>query len=256
MYIDNSNKTSRPDKNNTEKAYLVDMAWVKPYVEQEIAKRALARVVPIVDWMRAQKIYKFTIAGGALYKGDCNDIDIWPCPYDDVAYTAMVKKHVKDDGTSVHQFHEVDFNGVKAQFCLYPNLSVEKLIDGFDFAHCKAGAAIDIDKETGKVTAAATVTPEFIAAMAVQGTFYCEDHRFPLRSLYRVAKVAKKLDLTSDETKDLGCQVVASILNTGLTEIAQKDDDFVQWIGKYGDKKLPPTPDVVLPPAPTFGPVL
>ena len=234
MYIDNSNKTSKP---GTSKKSADDVSWVKDYVEKQIATRALQKIEPIIDYMRALDILKFTVAGGALFKGPCNDIDIWPCPYDYDNYRKLFNTKVPIDLNKKIQYFEQKFGETcKVQFCIYPVLPIGELIETFDFAHCKAAAAIEIDKDSGKVHALGRVSPDFIASMAAQTTFYCQSHEFPLRSIYRVGKVAQKLNMTGDEARDLGCQVVSSLIKQGFDKIASKDPDLIEYLAKYGDK--------------------
>jgi hypothetical protein len=186
--------------------------------------------------MKALNILKFTVAGGALFRGACNDIDIWPCVWEQENYRKFFESKVSAEDRKKIRYYEQTFSeSLKVQFCIDPTLPIGELIETFDYAHCKAAAAIHI-RENGKVMALGCVSPDFIAAMAAQTTFYCNDHRFPLRSLYRLPKVATKLGLSGDETRDLGCQVVSSLIKQGFDAVVSKDPDLIEYLNKYGEK--------------------
>jgi hypothetical protein len=227
MYIDGKSVSTSPGKTIKDRT---DMGWVKKYIEDEIARRALKVTEPIMDFMRRNKIYKFNVAGGALIKGELNDIDVWPNTYFVNPFDRMCKGKTNPKG-----YWEVDLtNTTKVQFCTTPVCSLEDLVNGFDFAHCKCGATVNLlESQVEPVQAMGYVHPDFIVAMALQGTFYIPNHNWPLNSLARIGKVAKKLNLTTAESKDLGNQVVSDILNQGIGRISQKDPDYAQWLKEY-----------------------
>jgi hypothetical protein len=169
-----------------------------------------------------------TVAGGALMKGPINDIDIWPSPWCVEPYQTYIKNKLRG-----RNFCEEIVGGLKVQLCQAPVCNVEDLVSGFDFAHCKVGASISVDPD-GHATALAFVHPDFIASMAVQGTFYSPGHRWPLHSLARLGKVCNKLGLSVVESKDLGNQIMSDLLRGGLEQAANKDPDYIKWLKDYG----------------------
>jgi hypothetical protein len=218
------------------------MDWVKKYVENVIKFRAIELVKPIQAMMAARGVLSFHIAGGALYRGQLNDVDIWPTVRHITQYNSFVSTFKKDN----HSFGEMTLDGVKYQFCMAPvNDNTEALVKDFDFAHCQVGAYIELSSNGTIDVADVTVTPDFIAAMALQTTWYTPGHHWPLHSLARVGKVAKKLNLSTAETKGLCNQIVSDILNRGLENCAKSDPDYIKWLKQYN---LP----AVAPPQPFF----
>jgi hypothetical protein len=234
MYVEGQSINSSPCKTTPDRT---GMEWVKSYVESQIVKRSLEVTAPIVPFMKSVvKVNRFTVAGGCLIKGPLNDIDIWPSQWDTAPYYEYTKGKLYGKN-----YCEEVYSGLKIQLCQAPVCNVEELVSGFDFAHCKVGASIFIDQD-GKTTALAFVHPDFIASMAVQGTFYNPGHRWPLHSLARLGKVCNKLGLNAVESKDLGNQIVSDLLRGGLEQAANKDPDYIKWLKDYGTPIQSTTP--------------
>jgi hypothetical protein len=226
MYNEGSAINSSPCRKTPDRT---GMEWVRSYVEDQIVKRSLEVTAPIISFMQETvKVRRFTVAGGALMKGPINDIDIWPSPWCVEPYQTYIKNKLRG-----RNFCEEIVGGLKVQLCQAPVCNVEDLVSGFDFAHCKVGASISVDPD-GHATALAFVHPDFIASMAVQGTFYSPGHRWPLHSLARLGKVCNKLGLSVVESKDLGNQIMSDLLRGGLEQAANKDPDYIKWLKDYG----------------------
>lgn len=203
--------------------------WIKSYVEKTIKIRGIELARPITATMASCHVFGFYIAGGAFYKGELNDVDIWPTPLSKEPYSKLVALFKNDN----RPYGDMVRDGIKYQLCLSPVFAeLKDLVESFDFAHCKVGVTIFL-LDNGEIIAAIPyASPDFIAAMALQTTWYTPGHNWPLNSLARLGKVARKLNLSVEETKDIGNQIVSDILNRGLSNCT--DPTYLDWLKNYG----------------------
>lgn len=183
------------------------------------------------DVLNSYGITKIILGGGAMLHDAPADLDFWPPgsvgtpDYDRLVPPVPPESDKSAINAGVANPHAKDLycGSLKMQLCAAPRTSLEQLVSSFDFAHCQVGAVLTSDTVGGKwVPTEVHFTPAFVAAMLTQTTFYLPNHKWPLNSLARVAKVASKLHLTTGEAYDLARQV-AKALGDDLKKTAHPD---------------------------------
>jgi hypothetical protein len=184
------------------------------FIRTKMSKKSKELITPHYSFLKDHLGVKALIlAGGCFYRGEIKDLDIWP--FGDNAYI-----NISDD----KEYLEYTNLGIKLQLCKSPVCkSVEELVEGFDFAHCKVGVRIYLNEDVSKINCFTYVSPDFIAAMALQSTYYCgknrTQHGNPLRSLRRLPKVALKLELTQEEVMSISNDIVNEIVKQGTENL-------------------------------------
>jgi hypothetical protein len=212
-----------PAKVNTQpEGKILDFEDVQEYVGRMIRSRAVRVLTPHIEFFKSKCIKEFFLAGGALYRAEVKDLDIWPCKGYEAVFNTLIPE--KED------LLEVVNNGVKIQLCKAPVLGmVRELVDVFDYAHCQVGVRVTIKKDD-TLDLCTYVSNNFIAAMASQTTFYCDmnekQHGNPLRSLRRLPKVAIKLGLDDYEIMGISDSIVKDVQKRGITNMDIKPEGF------------------------------
>jgi hypothetical protein len=197
------------------------------HVREIIAARGLAYFEHIGDFLLNQGIRDVIIAGGSLMKGHPSDIDLFPVELEANSLAEFLRFVKADDD---EQLKEVVVGPYTLQFCK-ETADLGLLVRGFDFAHCQVGVQFFCSRPSDIWKVKDTYfTSNFLAAMAVQGTFYVGG-KWPLRSLARIPKVASKLGLTKLETQALSYQVAADIAVRGLEAVIDEDQSFAALLG-------------------------
>jgi len=106
------------------------------------------------------------------------------------------------------------FNGKVVQLCKYYKSSLEELLLSFDFAHIQAGFEVKFDK--GVITAGdLLVTYDCMLAHFKKTTWYTGSE-YPLSSLLRLFKYAKRLNLPSKVIRLEAIKIVTDIMTRGF----------------------------------------
>jgi len=111
---------------------LGDLDNIQTYVRRQLAFRVGKLLEPHLEFFTSKGIRDFFIAGGCFYKGEVKDLDIWP----EFGHEGPLHSAI---GTAP-EYLTYNHNGMVIQLCRGPVCkSVEELVGGFDFAHCKVG---------------------------------------------------------------------------------------------------------------------
>jgi hypothetical protein len=206
------------------------------HASRVIGERAARRIGPeLTEHLRNAGVSEFVVFGGACLRGAPADIDLAPAEGKRAAFVQLAEK-LKAEPTA--QYGKLEADGVPVQLCLVDDQPLRTFIESFDFAHCKVGVRLAWQKRKW-VPKEAYLGPEFLAAMLTQGTFYTGG-RWPLRSLTRTAKVAEKLELSTDECHVLAMQVVKHIYTKGLDQTVKADQAYLSFLGVPDTAKAAP----------------
>lgn len=154
-------------------------------LKEEIAKRAFKRVEGIRELLDRLGITDFYIAGGALTAERFSDIDLFPAGPQkflggDYSHGLLEVVSITPNATTIK------FNDQVVQFCKYYQLSLQALIESFDFTHIQVGARV-----TNGQVIATYFTDDFILAKALENSKYVGSE-YPLSSLVRLLKYYKR----------------------------------------------------------------
>jgi hypothetical protein len=150
------------------------------------------------------------LAGGGLLK-DYNDLDLFPSPAYKNQFEAM---RSQCEGSKTSNATTIKLGDKLIQFCSYSKPTLKELVESFDFSHCQVGALVDIEN---MLILDVYVSEHFKQSMVEEGTDFTGS-AYPLSSLLRVPKVAKKLNLSSQKVKQLIFSTLEAVLMRGFSD--------------------------------------
>lgn len=186
-------------------------------INDVIRERAMNRLP--IDWLLKQRIYHGYFAGGGLLRADAHDIDLFPAG-DDAFYPE------NDNGLVMQTANARTYRNGSAviQLCNYAHPSLQELVESFDFAHIKAG--VEFHLEAGRHPIKEVyVSSDFIIAHATE-TSYFTGSAYPLSSLMRLVKYAKRDVFAGKSYLPVMFSVLDSILKRGFKDYADFKDQL------------------------------
>jgi hypothetical protein len=226
-------KSDKPEAAEAPQNKLEDVDDALEFAENLIGQRVLARVGrELRTEMHNAGVLEFHVAGGACLRSEPDDLDLYPAEQTAQEFQALAKRFMPS-AKGKNQYGQTELDGVKVQFCCTKPAAITELVSTFDFAHCMVG--VTLRREERRADSVWRVdevylAPQFLAAMLVQGTFYTEGI-WPLRSLTRIPKVARKLGLNQAEIYELSIQVVGHVVRQGLDKVLEEDARFAERVG-------------------------
>lgn len=159
---------------------------------EQVGARISNRINDNKEAFNQLRIDRFYVAGGALLEAEPNDYDLFPVETNDFnglfGNTGTNIIHTANAST-------YNINGIKIQLCRFYYDSLQKLVDRFDFTHCKVGAEFVKDTRGGIpffVLKDVYVSKDFIRYKLIGNSEYCKDNDYPLAALVRMHKYVKQ----------------------------------------------------------------
>jgi hypothetical protein len=193
-----------------------------------LTRRVLRRLSKdILSYLYENNVTKIVLAGGGLLK-TYNDLDLYGLSNDveNVSNFTKLVDQLLDKKVALLNAATKRFGKKKVQFCKYFKPTIQDLVKSFDFSHCQVAVEITIaPNPVQAVINKVYCTPQFLDSMITGSTDYTGSE-YPLGSLIRIPKVAKKLKLSIKETTNLTIAVLASVLERGIKDY----DDFKEQL--------------------------
>lgn len=199
------------------------------YVNEEIAKEVVRRAYRL-DFDAVYKLLDdrpFFLAGGSLCGDPVNDFDLYPIPvrpFSGIAVLDVVLANPDKYKLLAQTRNAITVRlldkGQTVQFCSYQKSTLADLVESFDFSHIQVGIEFTGDREPPHADAV-YYTDGFVIANMVHRTVYTGSE-YPLSSLVRLFKYAKRDKLTRVGTARAVMKIMKDILNRGY----ENYDDF------------------------------
>lgn len=171
----------------------------------------------------------YMVAGGCFGVDTPNDYDIYPAngkPFNRKCIREQAKSLAKKRECSV--VHEsknaitVKCDGKLLQFCDYVKSSLPSLVMSFDFTHCQVGVLVKTTEDENGGFGAPYVnevffTPEWVMARVTLKTKFTGSE-YPLGSLVRTFKYAKRGLLNASETRGTVLEILTAIIDRGYKD--------------------------------------
>lgn len=201
----------------------MDQIYVSRRIADEVVRRAYR-----LDFHTVYKLIgnrPFFLAGGSLCGDPVNDFDLYPdptAPFDndavlDAVFAKPDKYELLAKTRNAITVRLLD-KGQVVQFCSYRKPSLTELVKSFDFSHIQVGIGF---AGAGEPPYASRVyyTDEFVLATVVRRTTYTGSE-YPLSSLVRLFKYAKRDKLTRDGVAQAVMKIMKDILARGYENYA------------------------------------
>lgn len=195
-------------------------------VEDKIAKTVTNRAYRL-DFETVYKLVDdrpFYLAGGSLCGDEVHDFDLYPVhdnSFDAKEIEAKITSTCGNDAVVVYKSPNALTVRLLAknqivQFCSYRKLSLEALVDSFDFSHIQVGIMF---RGNGCAPFHEHVyyTNEFVLANVTRKTVYTGSE-YPLSSLVRLFKYHKRGKLNRTETTQAVMKVVKDVIDRGYED--------------------------------------
>lgn len=174
----------------------------------------------------------FYLAGGSLCGDEVHDFDLYPVhndPFDARKIEAKITETCGKDAVVVYKSPNaltvrlLTKNQV-VQFCSYRKLSLNALVDSFDFSHIQVGIAF---RGNGCAPFHEHVyyTDAFVLANVTRKTEYTGSE-YPLSSLTRLFKYHKRGKLNKTETAQAVMKIVKDVVDRGYEDYKDYKDQM------------------------------
>lgn len=202
----------------------------------EVASIA-ARRIPMWDIAFLLDNEKYMVAGGCFGVDTPNDYDIYPATgqrFDRKCIREQAKSLAKTrDCSVVHESKNaitVKCDGKLLQFCDYVKSSLPSLVTSFDFTHCQVGVLVKTTEDSNGGFGAPYVeevffTSEWVMARVTLKTKFTGSD-YPLSSLVRTFKYAKRGLLNAAATRGTVLEILTAILERGYKDYADFKDQL------------------------------
>jgi len=173
--------------------------------EYEIIKRRAIKILNIIkDNFGVSGNY--FIAGNSLNRKKFSDIDIFP-KGDNIISVACDNIIVKTKNATTYKN-----NDIILQVCDYRHLSLESLVNSFDFAHVQIGAEVK-----NIVLTDVYFTENFKKYKIIEDSTFI-DTEYPLSSLIRLGKYYKKNEITKGSYIYSCLTILSAIIKRGFID--------------------------------------
>lgn len=180
---------------------------------------------------------KYMVAGGCFGVDTPNDYDIYPATgqrFDRKCIREQVESLAKKcDCSVVHESKNaitVKCDGKLLQFCDYVKSSLPSLVTSFDFTHCQVGVLVKTTEDGNGGFGTPYVeevffTPEWVMARVTLKTKFTGSD-YPLGSLVRTFKYAKRGLLNASATRGAVLEILTAVLDRGYEDYADFKDQL------------------------------
>lgn len=203
-------------------------------IEDKIAKTITNRAYRL-DFETVYKLIDdkpFYLAGGSLCGDEVHDFDLYPVhndPFDAKKIEAKITETCGKDAVVVYKSPNALTVRLLAknqvvQFCSYRKLSLNALVDSFDFSHIQVGIAF---RGNGCAPFHEHVyyTDAFVLANVTRKTEYTGSE-YPLSSLMRLFKYHKRGKLNKTETAQAVMKIVKDVVDRGYEDYKDYKDQM------------------------------
>jgi len=184
-------------------------------LENDIRKRILKRLSKL-DFT-PYEVKEFYIGGNSLNEPEPNDFDLFPIVENQFEHLDnKVEGYIHKTANAI----TYENNGEIVQFCKHYKESLEKLIEGFDFAHIKVGAHIRVSLgsehwarriEIVKVY----ISPDYVASRILKRSFYTgNEDNYPISSIARAFKYHARGDI--ENPWDVLLEILTHLIRRGF----------------------------------------
>lgn len=161
---------------------------------------------------------EFYIAGGCFGK-QVRDIDLFPVI--NIPFTPNLSEDRYVTLAETANALTILYKKVVIQFCKYNHLTLESLIDSFDFAHIQIGCKVVINQRQEIIIDELYCTNDYLVAISANTTYFTGSN-YPLSSLIRLLKYNKRGKMSKGKSIAETLRIVTAIVDRGFTNY----DDF------------------------------
>lgn len=187
-------------------------------------KRRMEKRIPYAfmnKFLCSESVY---IAGNACNIGTPNDIDMYPAESKDQFRKVLEDIRGSDEVKILSETANavtLQYNGCVIQLCHYFQSSLAGLVDSFDFSHIQIGISLSYDEQWS--ISDVYYTGKYLEAHILHTSEYTGS-LYPLSSLMRVFKYAKRGDFAGNSYKVAVVNILRDIISRGWDDYSDYKD--------------------------------